>query len=70
MFDILGDTVCTIIDKKMAIGNYTIRWDTEGGTKEGKALPLESGIYFIKLNAISTSNLMKFDAMTDVMMIR
>ena len=45
VYDVLGQKVKTLVNKKQSAGNYKVNWDATD--KIGKPLP--SGIYFIKI---------------------
>lgn len=60
----------SIYVKKKSKGSYSVKWVTKDGTKDGNILSLKNGIYLKKLYATSSSNSMKFEAITRVIMIR
>jgi len=52
IYNILGKEITTLLEKQLSPGDYTIDW--EARDSNGKLLP--SGIYLIRLSAISESN--------------
>jgi hypothetical protein len=49
VFNILGQKVKSLVSENIAVGNYSVVWD---GTQESGVMAA-SGIYFVKMNAVS-----------------
>jgi len=47
IFNVLGQKIRTLVDKRMPIGNYTISWDGTADTGD----MVSTGIYIVKMKA-------------------
>jgi hypothetical protein len=52
VFDILGKEINTLLDKELSPGSFTIDW----AAKDSNGQLLPSGVYLIRLNAITTKS--------------
>ncbi len=55
VFNILGQTVATLVDEEMEAGQYSIQWD--GSDDSGR--PVASGIYFYRISSGTYSHCLK-----------